>query len=215
MICGCLYPVACSISCDIKQIELVTKIPSVFVSQLFIICPHWTQYPFWLHPATVFLGKVAEEIVLQRLGNALQKGDVNIVFSENLVHMCTGAANVLSQLCGCDALLTHYLLDMLPDVHKKRGIDYLSVIGFPLPPYQQVIPRQKKLAFHNGFLIWCLKRDGVENDDQEFVLKCYSNCLFVYLSVFLRQMVLGVNGAKLHFSVKLKNNIIPSFLDFA
>jgi len=54
----------------------------------------------------------------------------------------------------------------------------------------------------------------VEIDAQEFVLKCYSKCLFVWFSVFLRQMVLGVNGAKIRFSVELKTIIVSSFQDF-
>ena len=66
-----------------------------------------------------FIGKVAEKIMPQGFGNALEQGDVDVVFAENPVHMRTGTANVVGQLGGRCALLPHYLLDMLPDVHKK------------------------------------------------------------------------------------------------
>ena len=69
-----------------------------------------------------FFGKVAEEIVVQGIGNATQKGNVDIVLAENLVDMRAGAANVIGQFGGRLSLLPHYLFYMLPDVHKKRGI---------------------------------------------------------------------------------------------
>ena len=56
----------------------------------------------------------------------------------------TGTANVIGQLRGRNALLPHNLFDMLPDVHKK-SVEFFNLLalGFPRPPYQQVIPRQK------------------------------------------------------------------------
>ena len=63
-----------------------------------------------------------EEIVLQGIGDAAQKGNIDVVLAEKLVDMRAGAANVVGQLRGRRALLSHYFLDMLPDVHKKRGI---------------------------------------------------------------------------------------------
>ena len=60
-----------------------------------------------------------EEIVIQRRGDAFEQGDVDAVLAENPVDVRTGAANVLGQLRGRYALLPHYLLDMLPDVHEK------------------------------------------------------------------------------------------------
>ena len=68
------------------------------------------------------LRKVMEEIVLQGIGDAAQKGNVDVVLAENLVDMRAGAANVVGQLRGRRALLPHHLFDMLPDMHKKRGI---------------------------------------------------------------------------------------------
>lgn len=48
--------------------------------------------------------------------------------------MRAGTANVLRQLCGRNALLPHYLFDMLPDVHKKAwNLINLSALGFPRP----------------------------------------------------------------------------------
>ena len=92
-----------------------------------------------------FLGKVVEEIVVQGIGNAAQKGNVDIVLAEYLVDIRAGAANVVGQLRGRHALLPHHLFYMLPDVHKKAwNLFNLSAIGFPRPPYQQVIPRQYK-----------------------------------------------------------------------
>jgi hypothetical protein len=116
-------------------------------------------------------GKVAEEIIIQRFGNTLKQGNIHILLVENPMDMRAGAANVLRQLCGRNALLPHYFLDMLPDVHKKEwNLFNLLVIGFPRPPYQQVIPRQK-MAFHYSILIRCPRRDIVEIDDQEFVFE--------------------------------------------
>lgn len=113
-----------------------------------------------------------EEIVIQRCGNAFEQGDVDAVFAENPVDVGAGAANVLGQLRGRYALLPHYLFDMLPDVHEKAwNLFNLPNTGFPRPPYQQVIPRQNTLAFHNGFLIRCLNRDFVEIGVQEFVFE--------------------------------------------
>jgi hypothetical protein len=66
-----------------------------------------------------FIGKVAEEVIIQRLGNTLKQGNVNVFLAENPMDMRAGAANVLRQLCGRNTLLPHYLFDMLPDVHKK------------------------------------------------------------------------------------------------
>ena len=84
-----------------------------------------------------------EEIVLQGIGDAAQKGNIDVVLAEKLVDMRAGAANVVGQLRGRRALLAHYLFYMLPDVHKKAwNLFNLSAIGFPRPPYQQVIPRQ-------------------------------------------------------------------------
>jgi hypothetical protein len=118
-----------------------------------------------------FIGKVAEEVIIQRLGNTLKQGNVNVFLAENPMDMRAGAANVLRQLCGRNTLLPHYLFDMLPDVHKKAwNLFNLPSIGFPRPPYQQVIPRQK-MASHNGFLIWYLRRDIVEIDAQEYVFE--------------------------------------------
>ena len=85
--------------------------------------------------------------------------------------MRAGTTDVLSQLCGRNTLLSHDLFDMLPDVHKKAwNLFNLPSIGFPRPPYQQVIPRQK-MAFHNNILIRCPRRDFVEIDAQEFVFE--------------------------------------------
>ncbi len=118
-----------------------------------------------------FIGKVAEEVIIQRLGNTLKQGNVNIFLAENPMDMRAGAANILRQLCGRNALLPHYLLDMLPDVHKKAwNLFNLPSIGFPRPPYQQVIPRQK-MAFHNSILIRCPRRGIVEIDAQEYVFE--------------------------------------------
>jgi len=63
--------------------------------------------------------------MVQRIGDTQEQCNVNVVLVENLVHMGTGAANVGGQLGGRNALLSHDFLDMLPDVHKKRGIDFL------------------------------------------------------------------------------------------
>lgn len=63
-----------------------------------------------------------EEIMLQRIGDAAQQGNVDVVLAENLVYMRASAANVVGQLCGRRALLPHHLFNMLPDMHKKRGI---------------------------------------------------------------------------------------------
>ena len=60
-----------------------------------------------------------EEIVIQCSGDALKQGNVDAVLEENPVDMGEGAANVLGQLCGRNALPPHYLFDMLPDVHEK------------------------------------------------------------------------------------------------
>lgn len=60
--------------------------------------------------------------MVQGIGNAAQQSNVDIVLAENLVDMRTGAANVLGQLCGRRALFSHYLFNMLPNMHKKRGI---------------------------------------------------------------------------------------------
>ena len=68
------------------------------------------------------LRKVVEEIMLQGIGDAAQQGNVDVVLAENLVDMRAGAANVVGQLRGRRALLPHHLFDMLPDMHKKRGI---------------------------------------------------------------------------------------------
>ena len=44
----------------------------------------------------------------------------NNLYSYNLyMDMRAGTTNVFGQLCGCNTLLPHYFLDMLPDVHKK------------------------------------------------------------------------------------------------
>jgi hypothetical protein len=57
--------------------------------------------------------------------------------------MRAGTTNVFGQLCGCNTMLPHYFLDMLPDVHKKAwNLINLPSIGFPRPLQQQVIPRQ-------------------------------------------------------------------------
>jgi hypothetical protein len=91
-----------------------------------------------------FIGKVAEEIIIQSSGNSLKQGNIHIFLAENPMDMRAGTTDVLRQLCGCNALLPHYLFDMLPDVHKKAwNLFNLPSIGFPRPPYQQVIPRQK------------------------------------------------------------------------
>ena len=104
-----------------------------------------------------FIGKVAEEIIIQRCGNALKQGNVDVVLEENPVDMRTGAANVLRQLCGRYALLPHYLFDMLPDVHEKAwNLFNLPNIGFPRPHNNKLF-HAKKMAFHNGFLLCCLK----------------------------------------------------------
>ena len=85
-----------------------------------------------------------KKIIIQRSGNAFKQGNVDIILAENPVNMRSSAANVLRQLRGRNTLLLHYLFDMLPDVHKKAwNLFDLSVIGFPRPPYQQVIPRQR------------------------------------------------------------------------
>ena len=68
------------------------------------------------------IGKVAEEIVVQGIGNAAQQGNVDIVLAEYLVDMRAGAADVVGQLRGRRSLLPHHLFNMLPDMHKKRGI---------------------------------------------------------------------------------------------
>jgi hypothetical protein len=91
-----------------------------------------------------FIGKVTKEIIIQRLGNTLKQGNVNVFLAENLVDMRAGTANVLRQFCGRNTLLPHYFLDMLPNVYKKAwNLFNLPSIGVPRPPYQQVIPRQK------------------------------------------------------------------------
>ena len=93
------------------------------------------------------IGKVAEEIVVQGIGNATQKGNVDIVLAENLVDMRTGAADVVGQLRGRHALLPHYLFDMLPDVHKKRGIcSTCRPIGFPRPSTNKLFHANKKIG---------------------------------------------------------------------
>jgi hypothetical protein len=89
--------------------------------------------------------------------------------------MRAGAANVLGQLRGRNTLLPHYLFDMLPDVHKKAwNLFNLLTLGFPRPPHQQVIPRQNKLAFHNGILARCLKEALWKFRVKNSFLKCYS-----------------------------------------
>ena len=90
------------------------------------------------------LRKVAEEIMLQCLGDASQKGNVDVVLAENLVDMRAGAANVVGQLRGRRALLPHHLFDMLPDVHEK-SVELVQPVGHRVstPTQQQVIPRQK------------------------------------------------------------------------
>lgn len=112
-----------------------------------------------------------EEIVIQRCGNAFEQGDVDAVLAENPVDMGAGAANVLGQLCGRNALLPHYLFDMLPDVHEK-SVEYVQLAEHRVstPIYQQVIPRQNTLALHNDFLVESLSRN-VENGVQEFVFE--------------------------------------------
>jgi hypothetical protein len=81
-----------------------------------------------------FIGKVAEEVIIQRLGNTLKQGNVNVFLAENPMDMRASTANVLRQLCGRNTLLPHYLFDMLPDVHKKAwNLFNLLNIGFPRP----------------------------------------------------------------------------------
>ena len=97
------------------------------------------------------LRKVAEEIMLQCLGDAAQQGNVDVVLAENLVDMRAGAANVVGQLRGRRALLPHHLLDMLPDVHKKRGIcSTCRPSGFHAHHINKLFHANKKMAFHNG-----------------------------------------------------------------
>ena len=96
--------------------------------------------------------------MVEGFGDAAQQVNVDVVLAENLVHVRAGAADVVGQLRGRHPLLSHYLFYMLPDVHEKAwNLFNLSAIGFPRPPYQQVIPRHKKMASHNGFLIRCLE----------------------------------------------------------
>ena len=67
---------------------------------------------------------------------------------------------------------------------KAWNMFNLPNTGFPRPLQQQVIPRQNTLAFRNGFLLKCLKRDFVEISVQEFVsekLFYRIMCLFVVL----------------------------------
>jgi hypothetical protein len=71
---------------------------------------------------------------MQGIGNTTQQGNINVVLSENLMHMGAGTANVFGQLCGRRTLLPHYLFYMLPNVHKKAwNLFNLLAIGFPRP----------------------------------------------------------------------------------
>ncbi len=65
------------------------------------------------------VGKVAEEVVVQGVGNAPQQNQVDVILAENLMYMGAGAADALGQLCGCHSFLFHYILYVLPDMHKK------------------------------------------------------------------------------------------------
>ena len=136
-----------------------------------------------------------KEIIIQRCGYALKQGNVDIVLEENPVDMRSGAANIFRQLCGRYVLLSHYFLDLLPDVHEKAwNLFNLPNTGFPLPPYQQVIPRQNTLAFHNGFLIRCLNRDFVEIGVQEFVSeKLFYRIMCLCLLCYLMYISLIIN----------------------
>ena len=58
-----------------------------------------------------------KEVVVQRLRDAPQQGDIDIVLVENLMDMRACAANVLRQLGGGDTLLPHHIFYMLPDMH--------------------------------------------------------------------------------------------------
>lgn len=80
------------------------------------------------------IGKVAKEIIIQSRRNTLKQGNVDVVLSENPMDMRTSTTNILRQLCGRNPLLPHYLLNMLPDVHKKAwNLFNLPNIGFPRP----------------------------------------------------------------------------------
>ena len=153
------------------------------------------------------IGKVAEEIMLQCLGNALQQGNVDIVFAENLMHVGASAANVLSQLRGRRALLPHHLFDMLPDMHKKRG-------GFPRPHNNKLF-HAKKLAFLNGFLLCCLKkrRCGKFGSRIRFEMLWFymSICPFV---VSISRLLLRVNGAKVGIYLEFGTMIGETFGNF-
>ena len=81
-----------------------------------------------------FIGKVTKEIVIQRSGNAFKQGNIYVFFSENPMDMWAGATNVFGQLRGRHTLLSHYLFDMLPYVHKKAwNLFNLLNLGFPRP----------------------------------------------------------------------------------
>jgi hypothetical protein len=65
--------------------------------------------------------------------------------------MRTSAANIFSQLCGCDILFSHYLLYVLSDMHKKNvELAYLSLGFHALPSISYSTPKQ---AFRNVFLM--------------------------------------------------------------
>ena len=86
-----------------------------------------------------------EEIMLQGIGDAAQKGNIDVVLAENLVDMRTGTANVVGQLGGRCALLPHHLFYMLPDVHEKAwNLFNLPNLGFPRPSTNKLFHANKK-----------------------------------------------------------------------
>lgn len=98
-----------------------------------------------------------EEIVLQSIRNAAQQGDVDVVLSENLMHMCPRAADAFGQPCGRTPLPLHDFLDMLPDVHSK-SVEFLSCltlgVSTPHTPYK-LFHAVETTAFDNLSLV-CL-----------------------------------------------------------
>lgn len=72
------------------------------------------------------VGKVAEEVVVQGVGNAPQQNQVDVFLAENLMHVGTGAAYIICQLSGCHTLPFHYFLYVLTYMHKKAWNLFLA-----------------------------------------------------------------------------------------
>ena len=88
-----------------------------------------------------------EEIMLQGIGDAAQKGNIDVVLAENLVDMRASAANVVGQLRGRRALLSHHFFYMLPDVHEKAWNWFnLLAIGFPRPLNNKLFHAKKGVS---------------------------------------------------------------------